>query len=73
MAIACIYGHDITKDEEQILCFIVAGLGAIGGAAKEGARTTSTKAFIRMAQQYLKGATLQAVEEIFEKVGVTFT
>ena len=26
-----------------------------------------------MTQQYLKGATLQAVKEIFKKVGITFT
>ena len=31
------------------------------------------KAFIKMTQQYLKGATLQAVKEIFKRVGITFT
>ena len=73
MAIAVVYGHDITIEEEKRLCLIVAGLGAINQAAKEGGKTIGSKAFVKMTQQYLKGATLQAVREIFKKVGVTFT
>jgi hypothetical protein len=73
MAIAVVYGHDITIEEEKRLCLIVAGLGAINQAAKEGGKAIGSKAFVKMTQQYLKGATLQAVKEIFKKVGITFT
>lgn len=73
MAIATIYEHDIELEEEKRLCLIIAGLGAINEAAKEGGKSIGTKAFIKMAQQYLKGSTLTAVKEIFKKVGVTFT
>lgn len=73
MALATIYGHDIEIEEEKRLCLIVAGLGAINEAAKEGAKQVGSKAFVKMTQQYLKGATLQAVKEIFKKVGITFT
>lgn len=73
MAIAAVYGHDITRDEEQRLCFIIAGLGTINQAAKAGAKNVGAKAFVNMARQYLKGATLQAVKAIFKKVGITFT
>ena len=73
MAIATIYGHDILIEEEKRLCFLVAGLGAISEAAKEGGKSVGTKAFIEMAQEYLKGSTLIAVKEIFKKVGITFT
>ena len=73
MAIAVIYGHDITTSEEQRLCFIIAGLGAINKAAKEGGKTVGSKAFVKMAQQYLKGPLLQTVKEIFKKIGITFT
>lgn len=73
MAIAVVYGHDITIEEEKRLCFIIAGLGAINEAAKNGGKSIGSKAFIRMTQQYLRGATLQAVKEIFKKVGITFT
>ena len=73
MAIAVVYGHDITIEEEKRLCLIVAGLGAINQAAKESGKAIGSKAFIKMTQQYLKGATLQAVKEIFKRVGITFT
>lgn len=73
MALAVVYGHDITIEEKKRLSLIIAGLGAINEAAKEGGKAVGTKAFIKMTQQYLKGATLQAVKEIFKKVGITFT
>ncbi len=73
MAIASVYGHNIENEEEKRLCLIVAGLGAINKAAKEGGKQIGTKAFVKMTQQYLKGTTLQAVKEIFKKVGITFT
>ena len=73
MAIATIYGHDITIEEEKRLCLIIAGLGAVNEAAKNGGKEIGKKAFVKMTQQYLKGATLTAVKEIFKKVGITFT
>ena len=72
MAIATIYGHDITIEEEKRMCLIVAGLGAINEAAKSGAKELGKKASVKMMQQYLKGATLQTVKEIFKKVGINF-
>jgi uncharacterized protein (DUF697 family) len=73
MALATIYGHDILHEEERRLCFIIAALGTISGTAKEGAKQVGTKAFIAMARQYLKGATLTAVKELFKRIGITFT
>ncbi len=73
MAIATVCNHDIELEEEKRICLIIAGLGAINEAAKEGGKQIGTKAFIKMAKQYLKGATLQTVKEVFKKVGITFT
>lgn len=73
MALASIYGHNILLEEEKRICLIVAGLGTISEAAKDGGKAVGSKAFIKMTQQYLKGPTLQAVKEIFKKVGITFT
>ena len=73
MAIATVYGHDILIEEEKRLCYIFAGLGAMSEAAKEGGKTDGSKAFVKLVQQHLKGATLQAVKEIFKKLGITFT
>lgn len=73
MALATVYDHNIETEEMKRLCFIIAGLGAINKAATDGTKAVGTKAFVKMVQQYLKGSTLQAVKEIFKKVGVTFT
>ena len=73
MAIAVVYGHQITNENKKMLCLIVAGLGAINEAAKKGGKQIGSKAFIKMTQKYIQGATLQAVKEIFKKVGITFT
>jgi hypothetical protein len=73
MALATLYEHNILEAEERRLCFIVAALGTISKAAKEGAKQLGTKAFISMARQYLKGATLVTVKQLFRRVGVTFT
>lgn len=73
MALATVYGHDILNEEGKRLCFMIAGLGAISEVAKEGGKQLGTKAFISMANQYLKGATLITVKEIFKTVGITFT
>jgi uncharacterized protein (DUF697 family) len=73
MAIATVYGHDILVEEEKRICYVVAGLGAISEVAKEGGKAVGSKAFIRLVQEHLKGATLQAVKEIFKLVGLRFT
>lgn len=73
MALAVVFDHDIAIEEEKRLCMIIAGLGAINEAAKQGGKALGSKAFIKSLQQYLKGPTLQAVKEIFKKVGITFT
>lgn len=73
MAIATVYGHNILKEESKRFCYIIAGLGAISEAAKKGGTEIGKKAFLKLVQANLKGATLQAVKEIFKQVGITFT
>lgn len=73
MAIATVYEHNTLEEEERRLSFMLAALGTITKAAKEGAAQVGTKAFVSMARQYLKGATLVTTKQLFKKVGVTFT
>lgn len=73
MALATVYNHDILVEEEKRLCYIIAGLGAISEAAKEGGKAVGSKAFVKLVKENIKGATLQAVKEIFKRVGITFT
>ena len=73
MAIATVYGRDITIEEEKRLCYLVAGLGVLNEATKKGVAGFSTKALQNMARLYLKGPSLVAVKEVFKKVGISFT
>lgn len=73
MALAVVYGHDIEIEEEKRLCLLIAGLGAINQAAKDGGKALGTKALVKVTQQHLKGATLVAVKEVFKKLGIVFT
>ncbi|RXK11954.1 hypothetical protein CP965_12310 [Halarcobacter mediterraneus] len=73
MEIATVYEHDILKEEEKNLCFIIAGLGSINYMGKEGSKKVASKAFIRLVKEHLKGTTLQIIKEIFKKLGITFT
>jgi hypothetical protein len=73
MALAVVYGHDIENEEEQRLCMIVAGLGAINEATKQSGKAVGSKAFVSIVHQYLRGSTLVAVKQVFKKVGITFT
>ena len=73
MEIATVYGHDITQEDIKDQCLIVAGLAAINKMAKEATGKTTSRAFIKMTQSYLKGPTLKAVKQVFIKVGITFS
>jgi len=73
MAIATIYGYDVTLEQEKRMCLIVAGLGAINEATKSVGKDIGKTASVKMLRQYLTGATLTTVKEIFKKVGITFT
>ncbi len=73
MALAAIHGHNILLEEEKRMCMIIAGMGAISESAKSAGKSMGSKAFIRLTREFLKGATLQAVKEIFKKVGIIFT
>lgn len=73
MSIATVYGVDITIEEEQRLCYLIAAFGVMNEAAKKGVAGVGAQALKRMVLQYLKGPTLVAVKEVFKKVGIVFT
>ena len=73
MALATVYGHDILIEEEKRLCYLIAGLGAVGETAKTAGKTAGSKAFIRLVREHLKGETLTILKELFAKIGITFT
>lgn len=72
MAIATVYGHDITVDKEKQACFVVAGLGAISEMDKSGMDPSSNNKFVSLIDQYLDGISQETIKEIFNKAGVLF-
>lgn len=73
MALATIYEHDILIEEEKRLCMLIAGVGAITELGKKATTDVANKAFVKMIEQYLKGAVLQSIKEIFKRIGIEFT
>lgn len=73
MAIATVYGHDINLDEEERLCYLIAGLGTINEALKNRGKEGGKKLFMELVKKYGSSASAQAVKEVFKKVGITLS
>lgn len=67
------FGHDLLEVDVQHLTFIIAAGGTLEKAGVETGVRIASKAGVNMVRQYLKGAALQAVKELFQKVGIIFT
>lgn len=73
MCLAVAFGHDLSKEETRHLAFIIGTGGALEHAGEKVATQFASKAAVRVVRQYLKGAALQAIKELFKKLGVVFT
>lgn len=65
--------YDITSEDARHLAFLVAAGGTLEKAGVSTGVRTGSQAGVRLLRQYLKGATLHAVKELFKKIGITFT
>lgn len=72
VCMAAAFGHDIEEPDALHLAYYIAAAGTLEQAGKQGAQI-ATKAGVNMLRQYLRGALLQALKEIFKKLGLTFT
>lgn len=73
MCLAETYGYDLNGEDARHLSFLIAAGGTLQKAGGQQAVRIGSKAGVKMLQQYLKGATLQAVKEFFKKLGIVFT
>lgn len=73
MCLAENYGYDLNGHDAKHLAFLIAAGSTLQQAGVEGTVAVGSKAGVKMIQQYLKGASLVAVKEMFKKVGITFT
>jgi hypothetical protein len=73
VSLAAIYGRDIYRQDVRDMCMIAAALGTINNTAKSKGTKAATKAFVKLVNDNLKGATLKTVKALFKKVGTSFT
>lgn len=73
MCLAETFGWDITSEDARQLAFIIAAGGSLEKFGVEVGTTIASKAGVNFVRQYLKGAALQAVKEMFKRIGITFT
>jgi len=73
MCLAMALKDNLSNEDAKHMSFIIALCGALEKAgATQGAKIAS-KAGVKMVEQYLKGATLTFIKELFKTVGITFT
>jgi uncharacterized protein (DUF697 family) len=73
MCLAEAFGHDLLEADAVHLSFLIAAGSSLEKAGVETGVRIASKAGVQMLRQYLKGAALQAVKEMFKKVGLVFT
>jgi hypothetical protein len=73
MCLAETFGYDLHEPDARHLAFLIAAGGALEKAGVEGGVKVASKAGVTMLRQYMKGAALQVIKELFKKLGITFT
>jgi hypothetical protein len=70
--LATVYGRDIDLQEENNLCYLLAGFGAFNEIAKQGGVRMGMAALANLSRPYLRGAAISAVKMIFKRLGIVF-
>lgn len=73
MCLAEAYGWDVNGEDARHLAFLIAAGGSLEKLGVEASTRIASNAGVKMVRQYLKGAVLQALKELFKKIGITFT
>ncbi|TXD33796.1 hypothetical protein FRC96_15095 [Lujinxingia vulgaris] len=73
MCMAAAYGYDLNSEDARQLSFIIAAGGALEKAGVQAGTRLASKAGVNLVRQYLKGAVLQALKEMFKTLGIVFT
>lgn len=73
MCLADVFEHDLTNEDTRHLAFLISLGGSLEKAGAGVGVQIASKAGVKLVRQYLKGATLQLIKELFKKVGLVFT
>ena len=73
MCLASVFDWDVETEDAKHLSFLLAVGAALEKLSVEGGGRLASAAGVNMIRQYLKGAALQTLKQLFRKVGVGFT
>jgi hypothetical protein len=73
MCLAETYNYDLEDEDARFLSLLIAAGGTIEKYGTAAGVKLATQAGVRVVRQYLKGAVLVAIKELFKKVGLIFT
>lgn len=73
MCMAAAYDYDLNNEDARHISFLLAAGGALEKAGEQAAVQLASKAGVKMLKQYPRGAVLQAIKEMFKKLGIVFT
>ena len=73
MALACLFDRDIEDEEQQRLCYTVAGLGVATQAGLLTFENFTVKGLREAARRLLKGKAKRWLFELFKKLGIRLT
>lgn len=73
LCLAAAFDYDLNDEDARHLSFLLAAGGALEKAGEQAAVQLASKAGVKMLRQYLRGAVLQAIKELFKKLGIVFT
>ncbi len=73
MCLAIAINNEITNEDAKHMSFVIALAGSLEKVGSEAGKATASKAAVRVASEYLKGATLKTIKELFKQVGIKFT
>jgi len=72
MCIAEAFGWDLTNEDARHMSFLIAACGALEKVGIREGTALASKAGVKMINQYLQGAALQTIKELFKKIGINF-
>lgn len=73
LCLADVFGYDITDEDVRHLVFLISVAGSLEKVGSDIGFSVGSKAGVRMLRQYLQGAALQTIKQMFRRIGITFT
>ncbi|MGJ7515471.1 hypothetical protein ACSFE6_14220 [Pseudomonas baetica] len=73
MCLGIAINNKMSNEDAKHMSFVIALCGSLEQMTSSGATKVASKAAVRVVSEYLKGATLQTIKQLFKQVGINFT